>query len=153
MILLISWCINKASSSIKNEYSKSIVFSIKISEDDEKWVWNIIFTLFCTIVMMSEHFDFVSEKIVVWVSVSVTVFLTHFTIWNSSLKNYLTFCMIFWYSLRFCFLIILLFLSHAWIYSTQSSMIQQSLFIRCMLLMISVHFFIHFALIISCDLA
>ncbi len=153
MILLISWCINKASSSIKNEYLKSIVFSIKISEDDEKWVWNIIFTLFCTIVMMSEHFDFVSEKIVVWVSVSVTAFLTHFTIWNSSLKNYLTFCMIFWYSLRFCFLIILLFLSHAWIYSTQSSMIQQSFFIRCMLLMISVHFFIHSALIISCDLA
>ncbi len=40
------------------------MFSIRIFEDDEKWVWNIIFTLFCIVVMMSEHFDFISKKIV-----------------------------------------------------------------------------------------
>ncbi len=101
--------------------------------------------------MMSEHSDFVSKKIVIWVNVSATAFLTHFVIWNSSLENYSTFCMIFWYSLRFCFLIILLFLLHAWMYFIQSSTIQQSLFICCMLLIISVHFFVHSALIISCD--
>ncbi len=125
---------------------------MKISEDDEKWVWNIIFALFCAVVMMSKHSDFVSEKIVAWVSVSVIAFLAHFMIWNSSLENCSTFCMISWYSLCFCFLIILLFLSHAWMYFTQSSTIQQFLLIHCMLLMISVHFFVHSALIILCDL-
>ncbi len=64
MTLLILWCISEVSSSIENEYLKFIVFSIKISEDDEKWVWNIIFALFYAVVMMSEHSDFVSEKIV-----------------------------------------------------------------------------------------
>ncbi len=64
MTLLISWCISEASSSIKSEYLKFIVFSMKIFEDDEKWVWNIIFALFCAVVTMSEHSDFVSEKIV-----------------------------------------------------------------------------------------
>ncbi len=54
--------------------------------------------------------------------------------------------------LHFYFLMILLFLSHAWMYFVQSLMIWQLLFIHCMLLMIFVHFFIHFALIISCDL-
>ena len=53
------------SSLIKSEYLKFIVFSMKISEDDEKWVWNIIFTLFCIVVMMSEHFDLIWRKIVV----------------------------------------------------------------------------------------
>ena len=48
---------------------------------------------------------------------------------------------------------ILLFLSHAWIYSVQSLMIQQLLFIHCILLTIFIHFFIHSALIISCNLA
>ncbi len=37
---------------------------MKIFKDDKKWVWNIIFALFCIVVMMSKHFDFVSEKIV-----------------------------------------------------------------------------------------
>ncbi len=82
-----------------------------------------------------------------------TAFLTHFAVLNSFLKNCSTFCMISWYLLRFCFLMILLFLSHAQMYSVQSSMIQQLFLIRCMLLMIFVHFFVHFALIISCDLA
>ncbi len=153
MTLLISRCINEASSSIESEYLKFIVFSMRISENDEKWVWNIIFTLFCVVVMMSEHSDFVSEKIVTWVSVSAIAFLTHFAVQNSLLENCLTFCMIFQYSLCFCFLIILLFLSHAWMYFTQSLMIWQSLLIHCMLLIISVHFFVHSALIISCDLA
>jgi len=85
--------------------------------------------------------------------VSATAFLAHFAVLNSFLKNCSTFCMISQYSLRFCFLMILLFLSHAWMYSVQSSMIQQLLLIHCMLLMIFVHFFIHSALIISCDLA
>ncbi len=80
-------------------------------------------------------------------------FLAHFRIWNSFLENCSTFCMIFQYSLRFCFLIILLFLSHAWMNSIQSLMIWQSFLIHCMLLMIFVHFFVHSALIISCDLA
>ncbi len=48
---------------------------------------------------------------------------------------------------------ILLFLSHAQMYSVQSLMIQQLLFIYCMLLMIFIHFFIHSALIILCNLA
>ncbi len=74
-------------------------------------------------------------------------------IWNNSLENCSTFCMISWYSLRFCFLIILLFLLHAWMYFIQSLMIWQFLFIHHMLLMIFVHFFVHSALIISCDLA
>jgi len=85
--------------------------------------------------------------------VFATAFLTHFAVLNSFLKNCSTFCMISWYLLRFCFLMILLFLSHAQMYSVQSSMIQQLFLIRCMLLMIFVHFFVHFALIISCDLA
>ncbi len=55
--------------------------------------------------------------------------------------------------MRFCLLMILLFLSHAWMYSVQSLMIRQLLLIRCTLLMIFVHFFVHSALIISCDLA
>jgi hypothetical protein len=82
-----------------------------------------------------------------------TAFLTHFAVLNSSFENCSTFCMIFQYSLHFCFLMILLFLSHAWMYSVQSSIIQQLLFIHCMLLMIFIHFFVHSALIISCDLA
>ncbi len=82
-----------------------------------------------------------------------TAFLAHFAVLNSFLKNYSTFCMIFWYSLRFCFLMILLFLSHAWIYFVQSLMIQQLLLIHCMLLMIFVHFFVHSALIILYDFA
>ena len=61
--------------------------------------------------------------------------------------------MIFWYSLRFCFLMILLFLLHAWMYFTQSLMIQQFLFIHCTFLTIFMHFLIHFTLIISCDFA
>ena len=52
---LILWCINKMLFSIESEYSKSIVFSMKIFENDEKWVWNIIFTLFYAVVMMSER--------------------------------------------------------------------------------------------------
>ena len=48
---------------------------------------------------------------------------------------------------------ILLFLSHAWMYSVQSSTIQQLLLIHHMLLMIFIHFFVYSALIISCDLA
>ncbi len=52
------------SSSIESEYLKSIMFNMKISEDDEKWVWNIIFALFCAVVMMSKHFDLIREKIV-----------------------------------------------------------------------------------------
>ncbi len=55
--------------------------------------------------------------------------------------------------MHFCFLIILLFLSHAWMYSIQSSMIQQFFLIHCIFLTIFVHFFVHFALIITCDLA
>jgi len=85
--------------------------------------------------------------------VSAIAFLAHFMIWNNSLENCSTFCMISWYSLRFCFLIILLFLLHAWMYFIQSLMIWQFLFIHHMLLMIFVHFFVHSALIISCDLA
>ena len=153
MTLLISWCINKISFSIENEYLKSSVFSMRISEDDEKWVWNIIFILFCAVVAMLKHSDLIRRKIVAWVNVSVTAFLAYFAVLNSSLENCLTFCMIFQYSLRFCFLMILLFLSHAWMYSVQSSMIQQLLFICYMLLMIFIHFFVHSALIISCDLA
>ncbi len=139
--------------SIKNEYLKFSVFSIRISEDDEKWVWNIISVLFCAVVAMSKHSDLIREKIVAWVSVSATAFLTHFAVLNSSLENCSTFCMIFQYSLRFYFLMILLFLSHAWMYSIQSSMIRQLLLIHLTLLMIFVHFFVHSALIISCDLA
>ncbi len=82
----------------------------------------------------------------------IIAFLAHFAVLNSSLKNYLMFCMISWYLLCFCFLMILLFLSYAWMYFVQSSMIQQLLFIHCILLMIFVHFFVHFALIILCDL-
>ncbi len=52
------------SSSIENEYLKFIVFSMRIFEDDEKWVWNIIFALFCAVVMISEHSDLIREKIV-----------------------------------------------------------------------------------------
>jgi len=83
----------------------------------------------------------------------VTAFLVHFAVLNSSFKNCLTFCMIFQYSLRFYFLMILLFLSHAQMYSVQSLMIQQLLLIHCMILMIFIHFFVHSALIISCYLA
>ena len=129
------------------------MFSMKISEDDEKWVWNIIFALFCAVVMMSKHFDLIKEKIVAWINVFATVFLAHFAVLNSFLKNCSTFCMIFWYSLRFYFLMILLFLSHAWMYFVQSLMIQQFLLIHCILLMIFIYFFVHSALIISCDLA
>ena len=52
------------SSSIKNEYLKFIVFNMKIFKDDEKWVWNIIFTLFYTVIMMSKYFDLIREEIV-----------------------------------------------------------------------------------------
>ncbi len=152
MTLLISQCISKISSSIKSEYSKSIVFSMRISEDDEKWVWKIIFALFCAVVIMSEHSDLIKEEIVIWVNVSAIAFLAHFAVLNSSLEICLTFCMIFQYSLHFYFLMILLFLSHAWMYSVQSLMIQQLLLIHCMLLTIFVHFFVHSALIISYDL-
>jgi len=55
--------------------------------------------------------------------------------------------------LHFCFLIILLFLSHAWMYSVQSSMIQRFFLIYHMLLMIFVYFFVYSALIISCNFA
>ncbi len=151
MTLLISWYISETSSLIKNEYSKFIIFSIKISEDDKKWVWNIIFTLFCIVMMMSEYSDLIRKKIVTWVNVSVIAFLAHFAVLNSSFKNYSTFCMIFQYSLCFCFLMILLFLSHAWMYSAQSLTIQQLFLIHHMLLMIFVHFFVHSALIISYD--
>ncbi len=61
--------------------------------------------------------------------------------------------MIFQYSLRFCFLMILLFLLHAQMYFIQFLTIWQFLFIHHMLLTIFIHFLIHFALIISCDLA
>ena len=84
---------------------------------------------------------------------SATTFLAHFAVLNSSLENCSTFCMISWYSLHFCFLMILLFLSHAWMYFVQSLMIQQLLLIHCILLMIFIHFFVHSASIISCDLA
>ncbi len=153
MTFLISWCINEASFSIKNEYLKSSVFSMRIFEDNEKWVWNIIFILFCVIIVMLKHSDLIREKIVVWINVSAIAFLAHFAVLNSFLKNCSTFCMISQYSLRFCFLIILLFLSHAWMYSVQSLMIWQLLFIYHMLLMIFIHFFVHSALIISCNLA
>ncbi len=153
MTLLILWCISKASSSIKNEYLKFIVFSMKISEDDKKWVWNIIFTLFCIIMMMLKHSDLIRKRIVAWINVSAIAFLAHFAVLNSLLENCSTFCIIFWYSLCFYFLMILLFLSHAWMYFVQSLMIEQLLLIYHMLLMIFVHFFVHSALIISCDLA
>jgi len=39
---------------------------MRISEDDEKWIWNIIFILFCTVVAMLKHFDLIREKIVAW---------------------------------------------------------------------------------------
>jgi len=48
---------------------------------------------------------------------------------------------------------ILLFLSYAQMYSVQSLMIRQLFLIRHTLLMIFIHFFVHSALIISCDLA
>ncbi len=141
------------SSSIKSKYLKFIMFSMRISEDDEKWIWNIIFTLFCIVVMMLKHSDLIREKIVVWVNVFAIAFLAHFAVLNSFLKNCSMFCMIFQYSLHFYFLMILFFLSHAQMYSVQLLMIQQLLFIHCMLLIIFIHFFIHSALIISCDLA
>ena len=150
MILLILQCISEMSFLIKNEYLKFSVFSMRISEDDEKWVWNIIFILFCIVVTMLKHFNLIRKKIVAWVNVSATA---HFAVLNSFLENCSTFCMIFWYLLRFCFLMILLFLSHAWMYSVQSLMIQQLLLIHYTLLMIFVHFFIYSALIILCDLA
>ncbi len=153
MTLLISWCISKMSFSIENKYLKSSVFSMRIFEDDEKWVWNIIFILFCAVVMMLKHSDLIRKRIVTWINVFAIAFLAHFAVLNSLLKNCLTFCMIFQYSLRFYFLMILLFLLHAWMYSVQSSMIQQLLLIHHMLLMIFVHFFIHSALIFSYDLA
>ncbi len=83
---------------------------------------------------------------------SAIAFLVYFTVLNSFLENCSTFCMIFQYSLHFCFLMILLFLSYAWMYFVQSLMIQQLFLIYCMLLMIFIHFFVHSALIISCDL-
>ncbi len=153
MTLLILRCISKASFSIKSEYLKSFMFSMKIFKNDEKWVWNIIFALSYAIVMMSKHSDFVKEEIVVWINVLATTFLAYFAVLNSFLKNCFTFCMIFWYLLRFCFLIILLFLSHAWMYSAQSLAIQQFLLIHLTLLMIFMHSLVHSALIISCDLA
>jgi len=153
MILLILWCINEASSLIESEYLKFIEFSIKIFENDTKWVWNIIFTLFCAVIMMSKYSDLIRKKIVAWINVFATAFLVHFAVLNSSLKNCSTFCMIFQYSLHFYFLMILLFLSHAWIYFVQSSTIQQLFLICCIFLTIFIHFFIHSALIISCDLA
>ncbi len=64
MILLILRCISETSFSIKSKYLKFIMFSMKIFENDEKWVWNIIFTLFCTVMMMSKHSDLIREKIV-----------------------------------------------------------------------------------------
>ncbi len=128
------------------------VFSMRIFENDEKWVWNIIFILFCIVIMMLKHSDLIRERIVAWINVFAIAFLAHFAVLNSFLENCLTFCMISWYSLRFYFLMILLFLSHAWMYFVQSSTIQQFLFIHCMLLIIFVHFFVHSALIISCNL-
>ncbi len=38
MTFLILWCINEMSSLIENEYLKFIVFNIRISEDDKKWI-------------------------------------------------------------------------------------------------------------------
>ncbi len=102
---------------------------------------------------MLKHFNLISEKIVIWINVFVIAFFAHFVVLNSSLENYLMFYIIFWYSLRFYFLMILLFLSYAWIYFVQSSMIQQLFFIRCMLLTIFIHFFVHSALIILYDFA
>ncbi len=102
---------------------------------------------------MLKHFDLIREKIIAWVNVFAIAFLTHFADLNNFLENCSTFCIIFQYSLHFYFLMILLFLSHAWMYSVQSLMIQQLLFIHCMLLMIFVHFFVHSTLIISYDLA
>ncbi len=134
------------SSSIKNEYLKFIVFSMKISEYDEKWVWNIIFALFCVVMMMSKHSDLIRKKIVTWINVFAIAFLAHFAVLNSLLENCLMFCIISQYSLRFYFLMILLFLLHAWMYSAQLLMIQQLLLICYMLLMIFVHFFVHSAL-------
>ncbi len=64
MILLILWCISETSSLIESEYLKFIVFSMKFFKDDKKWVWNIIFTLFCIIVMMSKHFNLIKRRIV-----------------------------------------------------------------------------------------
>ncbi len=153
MTLLILQCISEMSFSIKSEYLKFSVFNMRISEDDEKWVWNIIFILSYAVIAMSKHSDLIREKTVVWVSMSATAFLAHFAVLNSLLKNCLTFCMIFQYSLRFCFLMILLFLSYAWMYFVQSLIIWQLFLIHCMLLMIFIHFFVHSALIISCDLA
>ncbi len=102
---------------------------------------------------MSKHSDLIREEIVVWINVFAIAFLAHFAVLNNSLENCSMFCMIFQYSLRCCFLMILLFLSHAWMYSVQSSMIQQFLLIHCTLLTIFIHFFIHSALIILCDFA
>ena len=68
MILLILQCVNKTSFSIKNEYLKFSVFSMRISENNEKWVWNIIFILFCAVVVMSKHSNLIKEKIVVWIN-------------------------------------------------------------------------------------
>jgi len=118
-------CISEMSFSIESKYLKSSMFSMRISEDDEKWVWNIIFILFCIVVAMLKHSDLIRRRIVAWVSVSAIAFLIHFAVLNSFLENCSTFRMISWYSLRFCFLMILLFLSHAWMYSVQSLMIQQ----------------------------
>ncbi len=119
--------------------------SQKIDIEYSSWIRRLILKLDLTI-------SLIREKIVAWVSMSATAFLAHFAVLNSFLKNYSTFCMIFWYSLHFCFLMILLFLSYAWMYSVQSLMIQRLLLIHCMFLMIFVHFFIHFALIISYNL-
>ncbi len=103
--------------------------------------------------MRLKHSDLIKEEIVVWINVSATAFLVHFAVLNSLLEIFLMFCMIFQYLLHFCFLMILLFLSHAWMYFVQSLMTQQLLLIHCILLMIFIHFFVHSALIISCDLA
>ncbi len=52
-----------------------------------------------------------------------------------------------------CYKNVWIYYYYAWIYSVQSSMIQQLLLIYCMLLIIFIHFFVHSALIILCDFA
>ncbi len=51
--------------SIESKYLKSSVFSMRIFKNDEKLVWNIIFILFCIVIMMLKHSDLIREEIVV----------------------------------------------------------------------------------------
>ncbi len=71
-------------SSIESEYLKFIVFSMRIFEDDEKWIWNIIFALFYAVVMMSKHSDLIRKKIVAWVNVLLQVYQdwTRLKLWS-----------------------------------------------------------------------